>query len=198
MARPRSNSTSESSPVLKVALALGGAGAVVILLPLLGDGATVGGLVAVVAATVLAAPYAEQPGAALPTWWTLMAAGAVLALIGLPLALAVETLGGLFTAFGGILVAVAVAFALPGRAASRSEPGREDRPDRRGRNLAARRPRVVEHHRGGDLGVVGRCEGGEPGVEDLDVGVARLGPSSAVPVFPATCPSAIAPGVPVP
>ena len=116
MARPRSNSTSESSPVLKAALALGGAGAVVILLPLLGDGATVAGLVAIIAATVLAAPYAERPGAALPTWWTLMAAGAVLALIGVPLALAVETLGGLLTAFGGILVAVAVAFALPGRA----------------------------------------------------------------------------------
>ena len=49
--------------VLKVALALGGAGAVVILLPLLGDGAAIGGLVAVVAATVLAAPYAERPGA---------------------------------------------------------------------------------------------------------------------------------------
>jgi hypothetical protein len=46
-----------------------------------------------------------------------MAAGAVLALIGVPLALAVETLGGLLTAFGGILVLVAVAFALPGRAA---------------------------------------------------------------------------------
>jgi hypothetical protein len=116
MARPRSNSTSESL-VLKVALALGGAGAVLILLPLLGDAAAVGGLVAIVAATVLAAPYAERGDAALPTWWTLMAAGAVLALIGLPLELAVETLGGLFTAFGGILVAVAVAFALPGRAA---------------------------------------------------------------------------------
>ena len=98
-------------------MALGGAGAVVILLPLLGDGAAIGGLVAVVAATVLAAPYAERPGAPLATWWTLMATGAVLALIGLPLALAVETLGGLLTAFGGILVAVAVAFALPGRAA---------------------------------------------------------------------------------
>ena len=117
MARPRSSSTSESSLVLKVALALGGAGAVVILLPLLGDGAAVGGLVAMVAATVLAAPYAEKPDAPLPTWWTLMAAGAVLALIGLSMGLAVETLGGLFTVFGGILVAVGVAFALPGRAA---------------------------------------------------------------------------------
>src|SRR5215218_8458158 len=104
MARLRSSSTSESPLVLKVALALGGAGAVVILLPLLGDGAAVAGLVAVVAASVLAAPYAERPGAPLATWWTLMAVGAVLALIGLPLALATETLGGLFTAFGGILV----------------------------------------------------------------------------------------------
>lgn len=117
MARPRSSSTSELPLVLKVALALGGAGAVVILLPLLGDGAAVGGLVAMVVATVLAAPYAEKADAPLANWWTLMAAGAVLALIGLPLSLAVETLGGLFTAFGGILVAVAVAFALPGRAA---------------------------------------------------------------------------------
>ena len=117
MARPRSSSTSESSLALKVALALGGAGAVVILLPLLGDGAAIAGLVAIIAGTVLAAPSAESPGAPLPAWWTLMAVGAVLALIGVPLAFAVETLGGLLTAFGGILVAVAVAFALPGRAA---------------------------------------------------------------------------------
>lgn len=103
--------------VLKVALALGGVGAVVILLPLLGDGAAIAGLVAIIAGTVLAAPFAERPGAPLPTWWTLMAVGAVLALIGVPLSFAVETLGGLLTAFGGILVAVAVAFALPGRAA---------------------------------------------------------------------------------
>ena len=115
MARPRSSSISDSPLVLKVALALGGAGAIVILLPLLGDGAAVGGLVAIVAATVLAAPYADRLEAPISSWWTLMAAGAVMALVGLPLALAVETLGGLLTAFGGILVAVAVAFALPGR-----------------------------------------------------------------------------------
>jgi hypothetical protein len=116
MARPRSNSTSESPIALRIALALGGAGAVVILLPLLGDAASVGGLVAIVAATVLAAPYADRLRAPLDGWWTLMAAGALLALIGLPLALAVESLGGLLTAFGGVMVAVAVAFALPSRA----------------------------------------------------------------------------------
>ena len=44
-----------------------------------------------------------------------MAAGAVLALLGLPLGLAVESLGGLLTAFGGVLVVVGVAFALPSR-----------------------------------------------------------------------------------
>jgi hypothetical protein len=102
---------------LKLALVLGGAGAVVILLPLLGDAAGVAGLVAVVAATVLAAPYAELSGAPIASWWTLMAAGAVLALLGLPLGLATESLGGLLTAFGGVLVAVAVAFALPARRA---------------------------------------------------------------------------------
>src|ERR687894_823539 len=103
MARLRSNSTSESSVVLKAALALGGAGAVVILLPLLGDGAAIAGLVAIIAGTVLAA-------------------------------------------------------------AQRLEPGREHSRDRGCRDLAARGPRVVEHHRGGDLRVLGRGERGEPGV----------------------------------
>jgi hypothetical protein len=96
-------------------LALGGAGAVVTLLPLLGDGAAIAGVVAIVIATVVAAPYADRADAPIATWWTLMAAGAVLALLGLPLGLAVDTLGGLFTALGGVLVAVAVAFALPAR-----------------------------------------------------------------------------------
>jgi hypothetical protein len=118
MARPRSSSTSDSPVVLKVALALGGAGAVVVLLPLLGDGAAIGGLVAVIAGTVLAAPYAERRGVLIGSWWTLMAAGALLVLVGVPLSLALESLGGLLTAVGGVFVAVAVAFALPSRAAS--------------------------------------------------------------------------------
>ena len=103
--------------VLQVALALGGAGAAVILIPLLGDGAAIGGLVADHRGHGARGALRRAAGSASGGWWNMMATGAVLALIGLPLALAVETLGGLVTAFGGILVAVAVAFALPGRAA---------------------------------------------------------------------------------
>ena len=115
MVPPRSNSISDSGTpaTLKVALVLAGLGAVALLLPLLGQEAGIAGLVAIIAGTVLSAPYAERPSGSIANWWPILAAGAVIALIGEPLSLAVETLGGLFTALGGVLVAVAVAFGFP-------------------------------------------------------------------------------------
>ena len=89
-----------------------------LLLPLLGTVAGLIGLIAIIAGTVLAAPYADLPGPSVAGWWTILAAGAVIALVGEPLTLAVKTLGGLFTALGGILVAVAVALGFPLRSRS--------------------------------------------------------------------------------
>jgi hypothetical protein len=68
-----------------------------------------------VAGTVLAAPYAESPGASLRGWWTVLACGALIALAGAAVGLAVESLGGLLTVLGGTLAAIAVALGYPAR-----------------------------------------------------------------------------------
>jgi hypothetical protein len=94
-------------------LLLAGAGALLILLRLLGTGATVGGLAAIVAGTVLVAPYAERPGAALRGWWTILAIGALIALGGSALELVARTPGGLVTVLGGTMVVVAAGLGFP-------------------------------------------------------------------------------------
>ena len=93
---------------------------------------------------------------------------------------------------------------MPGPSPARFlEAGREDlRGDRRG-DFAAGGAGVDQQHPDRQLGAFGRGEGGEPGVLDLDrvfgVLLARApGPSSAVPVLPATWASGIAPAKPVP
>jgi hypothetical protein len=86
-----------------------------VLIGLLGTAGDVCGLAAMIVGTVLAAPYSEQPGATVRGWWTMLAAGALIALAGAPLGLAVESLGGLLTVLGGVLVAIAVALGYPGR-----------------------------------------------------------------------------------
>lgn len=107
-------STSTSSPrALTVALVIAAAGAALLLIGVLGTVGEVAGLAAVILGTVLAAPYAEQPGAPVAGWWTMLAAGALVALVGAPIALAVESLGGLLTVLGGVLVAVGVALGYP-------------------------------------------------------------------------------------
>jgi len=120
MARQRSTSTSKdrvsgSETLLIGSLLLAGIGAALLLVNVLGTFGTVAGLVAIVAGTVLSAPYSERAGA-MPGWWTMLAAGALIALAGAPVGLAVETLGGLMTVLGGALVAIAVALGIPGRA----------------------------------------------------------------------------------
>lgn len=61
---------------------------------------------------MLAAPYAERP-AAVGAWWNMLAGGAIAVLVGTPLELVADTLGGLVTALGAVVVAVAVALAYP-------------------------------------------------------------------------------------
>ena len=98
---------------LQALLAIAGIGAALALIQLLG---VAGGLVGVgllVACTILTAPAAPEPGAAGVNWWALLAGGTALALVGVPLGLALEAPGGLLTAIGGGMAMVGVAFGMP-------------------------------------------------------------------------------------
>jgi hypothetical protein len=100
-------------PRLQAILGIGAIGATLVLVNLLG---TTGGLIGVglmILTTVLTAPAAPQPGSGGINWWALIAGGTALALVGVPLALAVEAIGGLIAAIGGGLVIVGVAFGMP-------------------------------------------------------------------------------------
>jgi hypothetical protein len=85
----------------------------VILLRLFGTVAAVIGLVAIVAGTVLSAPYAPPPSEPGRGWWTMLAAGAAISIAGALVAIAAETPGGLLAVLGGVLVAIAVALGFP-------------------------------------------------------------------------------------
>ena len=63
--------------------------------------------------TILSAPAAPEPGARGLNWWALLAGGTALALIGVPLGLALEAPGGLLTAIGGGMAIVGVVFGYP-------------------------------------------------------------------------------------
>ncbi len=98
---------------LQALLAVGGVGAALALVQLLG---VAGGLVGVglmVFAAVLTAPAAPPPEAEGINWWALLAGGAVLALVGVPLGLVLEAPGGLLTAAGGGMAIVGVVFGMP-------------------------------------------------------------------------------------
>jgi hypothetical protein len=62
---------------------------------------------------ILTAPAAPPPEAEGVNWWALLAGGTVLALVGVPLELALEAPGGLLTAAGGGMALVGVAFGMP-------------------------------------------------------------------------------------
>jgi hypothetical protein len=110
-----STSTSRQPTTLTVALAIAAVGAVLLLIDVFGTAGQVAGITAVILGTVLAAPYSERPGAPVASWWTMLAAGALIALAGALIGLAVESLGGLLTVLGGVLVAVGVALGYPAR-----------------------------------------------------------------------------------
>jgi hypothetical protein len=109
VARQASISTSERA--LRFGLALAGLGAVLVLVNLFGLPGRLAGLGAMVAGAVLAAPGAE--GGPMGRWWEALAAGALLTLAGIAVSFAVDSLGGLITVAGGILVAIAVALSFP-------------------------------------------------------------------------------------
>ena len=93
------------------ALVLAAGGAIVILLGLLGEAASIAGLVAIIAGTVLAArPAGRGPRGG---WWTLLAAGAVLSMAGALLSIATASIGGLLALIGGIAVVAGAAMGYP-------------------------------------------------------------------------------------
>jgi hypothetical protein len=92
------------------ALLVAAAGAVLMLLGVLGATVNLIGLAALLLGTVLTAPAGRLPGNG---WWSLLAAGAALALIGALLSLATDAVGGLVGLLGGVAVLAGAAFGFP-------------------------------------------------------------------------------------
>ena len=98
---------------LQALLVIGGVGAALALIQLLGIAGGLVGLGLLLVCSVLTAPAAPEPEAEGLNWWALIAAGTALAVVGVPLELALEAPGGLLTAIGGGLAMVGVAFGYP-------------------------------------------------------------------------------------
>src|SRR2546421_12870166 len=103
---------------LRLSLLLAAAGAAVILLRLFGDTASFAGVIAIIAGTVLSAPYAPPPDAPGRGWWTMLAAGAAITAVAAASTLISDTIGGLLAVLGCVLVAIAVALGFPAKNAS--------------------------------------------------------------------------------
>jgi hypothetical protein len=95
---------------LQALLVIGGIGAALALIGMAGG---LVGVALLVICTILTAPAAPEPDSGALNWWALIAGGTALAVIGVPLGLALEAPGGLLTAAGGALAMVGVAFGYP-------------------------------------------------------------------------------------
>ena len=98
---------------LQALLVIGGLGAGLAAIQLLGLAGGLVGLGLMIFSTVLTAPAAPEPDARGLNWWALLAGGTALVLIGVPLGLLLEAPGGLLTAVGGGTAIVGVAFGYP-------------------------------------------------------------------------------------
>ncbi len=98
---------------LQALLLIGGIGAALALIQLLGLAGGLVGLGLLVICTILTAPAAPEQDAGGLNWWALIAGGTALVLVGVPLSLALEGPGGVLTAVGGGMAMVGVAFGLP-------------------------------------------------------------------------------------
>lgn len=96
--------------LLQGALLIAAAGAIVLLVDLLGTAGLVGGLAAIVLGTVLAAPAVRGTDGG---WWNALAAGALLCGLGAAVSLLSDSVGGLLTVLGSIAVLAAGALAFP-------------------------------------------------------------------------------------
>lgn len=98
---------------LQALLAIAAIGAALALVQLLGVAGELAGVGLLVVCTILTAPAAPEPGSRGVNWWALLAGGTALALVGVPLGLALEAPGGLLTAIGGGMAIVGVVFGMP-------------------------------------------------------------------------------------
>ena len=98
---------------LQALLVIGGIGAALALIQLLGIAGGLVGVGLMAFSTILSAPAAPEPGARGLNWWALLAGGTALVLIGVPLGLVLEAPGGLLTAIGGGMAIVGVVFGYP-------------------------------------------------------------------------------------
>jgi hypothetical protein len=98
---------------LQALLVIGGIGAALALIQLLGIVGGLAGVALMACSTILSAPAAPEPDARGLNWWALLAGGTALVLIGVPLGLVLEAPGGLLTAIGGGMAIVGVAFGYP-------------------------------------------------------------------------------------
>ena len=98
---------------LQAILVIGGIGAALALIHLLGVAGGIAGVALLILCTILTAPAAPESDAGGLNWWALIAGGTALALIGVPLGLALEGPGGVLTAIGGGMALVGVAFGYP-------------------------------------------------------------------------------------
>jgi hypothetical protein len=98
---------------LQALLVIGGIGSALALIQLLGVAGSLVGVGLMAICTVLTAPAAPEQGSGGINWWALLAGGTVLVLVGIPIGLAVDAVGGLLTAIGGGMALVGVAFGFP-------------------------------------------------------------------------------------
>lgn len=106
--------------VVRAALLLAAIAAVEILLGLLGTAADVIALAAIVLALLLTAPAGRASGTG---WWSLLAAGACLSVLGALLALVTGSIGGLVAVLGAIAVLAAATVGFPTRAGAGGSGG---------------------------------------------------------------------------
>lgn len=106
--------------ITQFALAIAAAGAVVIMLGLLGTAASLIGLAAIALGTVLSAPAARGSEGG---WWNLLASGAVLSAAAALISIGSEGVGGLLALVGGVAVIAGAALGFP-LGERRSKPAR--------------------------------------------------------------------------
>lgn len=98
---------------LQALLVIGGLGAGLAAIQLLGVAGGLVGLGLMIFSTVLTAPAAPEPDTGGLNWWALLAGGTALVLVGVPVGLLLEAPGGLLTAVGGGTAIVGIAFGYP-------------------------------------------------------------------------------------